>query len=198
MIRAAIIDGHPAMRAGMAAIFARTDDVIVVAEASGEPHEVEHTLYRTAPDVVIVEHATRGLDGVELARLIKAHPPAPRVVIHADWVDATLVATAMLAGADALVDSRAVPGEFVAAVRTAAGGRPLFPEVDLGSREDLARRVPTQDEPILRMHFAAVAPREIARALKLDARTLRARMTSMIESLRGTGAATPSPAASVG
>ena len=194
MIRTVIIDGHPVMRAGIAAILARTDDVVVVADASGEPHEVEHVLYRTAPDVVIIEHAACGLDGVELTRLVKARPPAPRVVVHADWVDATLVATAMLAGADALVESRAQSGELVAAVRSAARGRPLFPELDLASRAALARLLPSEDEPILRMYFAAVAPREIARKLGLDARTLRARMRSMIESLRTAGGARPAPA----
>lgn len=63
MIRAAVIDGHPAMRAGVEAILARTPDVVVVAGTSGALHEVEHTLYRTAPDVVIVEDAPGGLDG---------------------------------------------------------------------------------------------------------------------------------------
>jgi DNA-binding NarL/FixJ family response regulator len=192
MIRAAIIDGHPAMRVGIEAILARTDDVVVVAAASGEPHEVAHALYRTAPDVVIVEHAAR-VDGVELARLIKAHPPAPKVVVYADGADATLVATAMLAGADALVESRGDARELVAAIRSAARGRPQFPELDLASRADLARRLPSQDEPILRMYFAAVAPRDIARSLKLDARTLRMRMAAMIERRRGTG--DPRPAA---
>jgi DNA-binding NarL/FixJ family response regulator len=190
MIRAAIIDGHPAMRAGIEAILARTDDVVVVAATSAEPYEVAHALYRTAPDVVIVEHA-RGHDGVELARLIKGYPPAPKVVVYADGVDATLVATAMLAGADALADSRGDERELVAAIRSAAGGRPRFPELDLASRADLARRLPSQDEPILRMFFAAVAPLEIARTLKLDARTLRARVTMMIDRLRGAGVAMP-------
>jgi DNA-binding NarL/FixJ family response regulator len=195
MIRAAIIDRHPAMRAGIEALFARTDDVVVVAGVSGDPREVAHALYRTAPDVVIVEHATPGADGVELARLIKAQPPAPRVVIHADGVDATLVASAMLAGADALADSRGEARDLAAAVRSAARGRARFPELDCATRADLARRLAAQDQPILRMFLAAVAPRDVARALKIDARTLRARMTAIIELLRETGGGTPSAAA---
>ena len=182
------------MRTGIEAILARTDDVLVVAASSGEPHEVEHTLYRTAPDVVIVEDAARGIGGVGLVRLIKAQPPAPRVVVYADGVDATLVATAMLAGADALVDSRGEAGELVAAVRSAARGRALFPELDVATRADLASRLPREDRPILRMHFAALSAREIARTLRVDVRTLRARVTAIIEQLRGVGGGTPSAA----
>ena len=144
MIRVVVIDGHPAMRAGIEAILARTSDVLVVAAASGELHELEHTLYRTAPDVVIVEDAPGGLDGVGLARLIKSLPPAPRVVLHADGVDRALVAAAMLAGADALVDSRADAAELVSAVRSAARGTPRFPEVDVPSRAARERRRPAR------------------------------------------------------
>lgn len=194
MIRAVVADGDPAMRAGIEAILARTPDVVVVAVASGEPHELEHTLYRTAPDVVIVEDAPGGLDGVALARLIKTQPPAPRVVLHADSVDATLVAAAMLAGADALVDSRSDAAELVGAVRSAARRESRFPALDAAARAELERRVLSGDEAILRMRLAAFSLREIARTLRVDARTLRARVTAMIERLRPPRAPLPSAA----
>ena len=192
MIRAAVIDGHPAMRAGVEAILARTTDVLVVAETSGGLHEIEHMLYRTAPDVVIVEDAPGGVDGIALARLIKAHPPAPKVVLYSDGIEATQIAAAMLAGADALIDSRGGALELVAAVRSAARGRPVFPELDSAGQADVASRLPAGDQAILRMRFAAVSAREIARTLRLDARTLGTRLAAMIERLR----AMPSPAAS--
>jgi DNA-binding NarL/FixJ family response regulator len=192
MIRAVVIDRHPAMRAGVEALLDRTGDVQVVAGASDGLHEVAHTLYRTAPDVVIIEDSPGGVDGVALARLIKSHPPAPKVVLHSDGIEATQIAAAMLAGADALVDSRGDALELVAAVRSAARGRPVFPELDVAGRADVAGRLPAGDQAILRMRFAAVSAREIARTLRLDARTLGARLAAMIERLR----AMPSPAAS--
>jgi DNA-binding NarL/FixJ family response regulator len=190
MIRAAVIDGHPVMRAGVEAILARTTDVLVVAGTSGGLHEIEHMLYRTAPDVVIVEDAPDGVDGVAMARLIKACPPAPKVVLYSDGIEASQIAAAMLAGADALVDSRGDAVELVAAVRSAAGGAQLFPELDGADQADLADRLAAGDRAILRMRFAAVSPREIARTLRLDARTLGARVAAMIQRLREL----PSPA----
>lgn len=172
------------MRAGIETILARTPDVLVVAGTSGELHELEHTLYRTAPDVVILEDAPGRIDGVALARLIKSLPPAPRVVLHADGIEPPLVASAMLAGADALVDSRADAAAFVAAVRSAASGMPWYPELDATSRAALERRLESPDRAILRMLFAALSPREIAATLRLDARTLRARVAAMIDRLR--------------
>jgi DNA-binding NarL/FixJ family response regulator len=192
MIRAVVIDRHPAMRAGVEALLGRTGDVLVVAAASDGLHEVSHTLYRTAPDVVIVEDSPGGVDGVALARLIKSHPPAPKVVLHSDGIEATQIAAAMLAGADALVDSRGDALELVAAVRSAARGRPVFPELDVAGQADVASRLPAGDQAILRMRFAAVSVREIARTLSLDARALGARLAAMIERLR----AIPAPAGS--
>jgi DNA-binding NarL/FixJ family response regulator len=190
MIRVVVIDRHPAMRAGIEAILGRTADVVVVAATSGGLHEIEHTLYRTAPDVVIVEDAPGHLDGVELSRLIKAQPPAPGVVLTADDIDAAEVAAAMLAGADSLVDTRCDAATLIAAVRAAARGEPAFPELDAASRAELASRLPSGDQDILRMRFAAHSVREIARLLKVDTGTLGVRLAEIIARLR----ASPSPA----
>ena len=61
-------------------------------------------------------------------------------------------------------------------MRSAARGRPVFPELDVASQADVAGRLPAGDQAILRMRFAAVSAREIARTLRLDARTLGARL----------------------
>jgi DNA-binding NarL/FixJ family response regulator len=193
MIRAAVIDGHPAMRAGVAAILARTSDIVVVADASGEPHEVAHALYRTTPDVVIIEDAPGRLDGVELARQIKAWAPAPRVVLYADGITPAQIAAATLAGADALLDTRAHERELIGAVRDVVRGQTVFPELDPASRDALTGRLAGDDRDILRMRLASLTPREIARLLKIDARTLRDRVSAMIARLRPVAVPVPAP-----
>ena len=191
MIRAAVIDGHPAMRAGVAAILSRTSDIVVVAASSGELHEVAHALYRTTPDVVIVEDAPGRLDGIELAGQIKAWAPAPRVVLYADGVTPAQVAAATLAGADALLDTRAHEGELIGAVRAVVRGETVFPALDPASRDELTGRLASDDRDILRMRLAALSPHEIARLLRIDARTLRDRVSAMIAELRPVTAAAP-------
>ena len=190
MIRVAVIDGHPAMRAGIAALLSPAGDIKVVAGASGDIHEVGHMLYATTPDVVIVEDAPGRADGIELSRLIKSHVPSPRVVLYADGFDAGAVASAMLAGADGLVDSRGDERELVAAIRSAAGGAPTFPELDPQAAMALEQRLAAEDQDILRMRLATLSLREIAGLLRMDAGTLRERMRTMIAALRP---AAPSP-----
>ncbi len=195
MIRVAVIDRQPAMRAGIEAILDAAPGVQVVAGAAGDPREVAHALYRTAPDVVMVEDEPGRADGVELAREIKALGPGPRVLLHADAPDSVQVATAILADADGIVDSRAQPRELVEAVRTIASGASAFPELDPRERGELARRLPAEDHAILAMRLAATPRREISDTLRMDARALRRRMAAMITRLRDGAAATLSAAA---
>jgi DNA-binding NarL/FixJ family response regulator len=194
-MRVTVIDRHPAMRAGIEAILERVPGVQVVAGADGDPRDVAHALYRTAPDVVMVEDAPGRADGVELAREIKASCPGARVLLHADRPDAVQVASAILADADGIVDSGSQPRELVEAVRTIAAGGNEFPELGARERGDLARRLPAEDHAILAMRLAATPRREISETLRMDARAVRRRLAAMIGRLR---AATlpPVPAAS--
>ena len=97
----------------------------------------------------------------------------------------------MLAGADALVDSRGDAVELVAAVRSAARGRPVFPEFEAASQADVAGRLPAGTRRSCGCACGRLGPRDRADA-QADARTLGARLAAMIERLR----AMPSPAPS--
>jgi DNA-binding NarL/FixJ family response regulator len=200
MIRVAVIDRHPTMRAGIEAILDAARGVRVVAGAGGNDlHEIAHTLYRTAPDVVLIEDAPGRADGVALAREIKTQCPGLKVLIHADSPDAVQVATAMLADADGVADSSAPPRELVEAVRMVAGGRPAFPELGARERRALARQLPAEDHAILAMRLAATPRREISETLRMDGRALRRRLMAMIARLREAtvSAAAPRPASGV-
>jgi two-component system response regulator DevR len=183
-MRVAVIDRQPAMRAGIEAILERAPGVHVVAGAAGDRREVAHTLYRTAPDVVMIEDAPGRADGVELAREIKAFGPGPKVLLHADRPDAVQVAAAVLADADGVIDSGAQPREIVEALREVAAGGTAFPELGARERRELARRLPAEDHAILAMRLAATPRREISDTLRMDARALRRRLAAMISRLR--------------
>jgi DNA-binding NarL/FixJ family response regulator len=195
MIRVAVIDRHPAMRAGLEAILDDAPGIQVVAAADGDRHEVGHALYRTAPDVVIVQDAPGHADGVELAREIKGFGLLPKVLVHADTPDAIQVATAMLADADGIVDSTRQPRELIESLRAVAAGRTAFPELGARERRELAERLPAEDHAILAMRLAATPRREISDTLRIDGRALRRRLSAMIARLRAGGAATLSAAA---
>jgi DNA-binding NarL/FixJ family response regulator len=191
MIRAAVIDRHPAMRAGLEAILDAAPDIQVVAAAGGDDqHAIAHALYRTAPDLVLIEDAPGRADGVELAREITSFGGGPKVLVHADRPDAVQVASAILAEADGIVDSGAEPRELIEALRTVAAGGTAFPQLGARERRGLARQLSAEDQAILAMRLAATPRREISETLRMDARALHRRVVAMIAQLRAGAAAT--------
>jgi hypothetical protein len=67
MIGVAFLDDHPAVRAGLRAIFATEPDLRLVGSADGEHHELWRLLGRTHPAVVI-------LDLIEAIRVVARRP----------------------------------------------------------------------------------------------------------------------------
>ena len=78
-IRVILVDDHPVVRFGLAAIIGLQPDMVVVAEAeSGE--EACAVCAKSAADVVLMDLRLPGLSGVEAIRAIrKTHPSAVRI-----------------------------------------------------------------------------------------------------------------------
>jgi DNA-binding NarL/FixJ family response regulator len=125
-IRTFIVDDHPAMRAGIAAVLERVDDITVVGAATGG-RQMWRTLGPAEPDVVLMDFDLDGEDGVILCHRLKRRPDAPGVVLYTAFAGRTLISPAMLAHADALVSKRADAAVICSAIRDAA--RPSTPPV---------------------------------------------------------------------
>ena len=101
MIRVALIDDHPALVAGLTAVLRSEPGIVPVGTAS-DGAEAEHLLYRTQPDLVLLDyHLPRG-DGLTICQRIKQHVPAPKVLIYSAYADAWLGFAARAAGADGI------------------------------------------------------------------------------------------------
>jgi DNA-binding NarL/FixJ family response regulator len=75
MIRVAVLDDHPAVRAGVQAILAPEPDLISVGSAANE-EQVWPLLRRTRPDVIVLGFHHPGRDGLALCLDIKPGPRA--------------------------------------------------------------------------------------------------------------------------
>ena len=118
-IRTFIVDDHPAMRAGVAAVLDQEYDIAVVGAASGG-RQMWRTLRPADPDVVLMDFDLDGEDGVILCHRLKRRPDPPGVVLYSAFADRTLISPAMLAHADALLSKRADAPVVCNAIRDAA------------------------------------------------------------------------------
>jgi len=194
MIRIAVLDRQPALRAGLDAILSAQPG-LAPAGAAADPRDLWSVLYRTRPDVVLVEHAPGIRDGLAVTLRLKTGVRPPRVVLCPTETWTGLVVPARLAGADALVDKAADVRELLHAIRAVAGGRCVLPAVTPALQAHAAGRLGPQDRAIFAMLLAGTAPADIATTVGLSRRDLAARTRAIVAAL---GAREAAPAAEHG
>ena len=136
-IRILVVDDHPAIRAGVAAVAEQEGDIAIVGAASGE-RQLWRTLAVSGPDVVLMDFDLDGENGVILCHRLKRRPGAPAVVLYSAFADRTLIAPAMLAHADALLSKRASAQVLCGALRDVVQTRSRVPTLPDDERERLA------------------------------------------------------------
>jgi DNA-binding NarL/FixJ family response regulator len=97
-IRVVLVDDHELMRQGLRSILERDQDVAVVGEAGTGDEAI--ALARTLlPDVVLMDVAMKGLNGIEATRQIRAECKDTRVLALSSHSDSRYVSAMLEAGA---------------------------------------------------------------------------------------------------
>jgi DNA-binding NarL/FixJ family response regulator len=188
MIRVAVIDDHYAVRLGLEAALRAQPDMIPVGAAASAA-ELAPMLYRTTPDVLLVDYRLPDDDGLAICLRLEAEVNAPALVVHSAFADDWLTVPALIAGADGIVHKGASGQQLAQAIRTVADGRSALPEIAAGVLAAAAETIGPDDQPILGMLVHAVSKPEICRVLRLTPAQLRARRSRMLATLRAPAAA---------
>ena len=183
MIRIAVVDDHYAVRLGLeAALRAQPDMTPVGSAASGA--ELAPLLYRTAPDVLLVDYRLPDEDGLAICLRLASEVGAPALIVHSAFADDWLTVPALIAGARGIVHKGATGQELAEAIRAVAAGRtalpPIAPDVLVAAGESIG----ADDRPLLGLLVHGVSEAEICSVLRLEAPELRARRARMLTTLR--------------
>jgi DNA-binding NarL/FixJ family response regulator len=181
MITVLLVDDHPMVRAGLAALLGATDDIAVTGQAANGQEALE-SVAAVAPDVVLMDLSMPGMDGVEATRLLLADHPQVRVVVLTSFSDGGRVRDALTAGAVGYQLKDCEPDDLLAAVRSAAAGHvPLDPRVarvllpGSSSKSPQDAMTPREVE-VLRLVARGLANKQVARALGISERTVKAHL----------------------
>jgi DNA-binding NarL/FixJ family response regulator len=124
-----LVDDHPLVRAGLAALLVGSEHVQVVGEA-GDGREAVELVTRLRPDVVLMDLSMPGLDGIAATRLVVQESPSTRVVVLTSFADRHRMADAVAAGAVGFLLKDCDPRDLVGAVCSVArGSTPVDPRL---------------------------------------------------------------------
>jgi DNA-binding NarL/FixJ family response regulator len=181
-IRILLVDDHALVRAGIRSLLQNVQGVEVVAESEDGRGALE--LIRVhRPDVVLMDVAMRGLNGLEAARLIAKEFPTVRVIILSMFANEEYVAGALRSGAAGYLLKNASPAELELALKAVARGETYLTGVvsktvieDYKSRlaeklTPLDRLTPRQRE-VLQLIAEGNTTKDIARRLDLSVKTV--------------------------
>ena len=188
-----LADDHALVRAGLRSLLETLPGYDVVAEA-GDGLKALELVRKHRPDVLLLDITLRGLNGLELAAMLKKQDLPTRILMVSMHAGAEYVARALSAGATGYLIKDSAFDELAAALDTIFLGRrylsrSLDPEViknfeqQAGDTEsDLAVLTPRQRQ-ILQLIAEGLGTREIAERLHVSIKTVEAHRAGLMERL---------------
>lgn len=120
-----IVDDHAIVRSGISGFFMVQPDIEIVGEAaSGE--EAVRLVQDTVPDVVLMDLAMPGIDGVEATARVREISPRTQVIVLTSHHGDEFIFPAIRAGALSYVLKNIKPTDLLDVVRAAAKGESVL------------------------------------------------------------------------
>jgi len=180
-----LVDDHSLVRRGFRRMLEDESDMEVVGEAGNGEDSIKMAK-ELRPQVVVMDCALPGMNGLEATRQIIADSPDTAVLMLSMHTESTWVRQAIDAGARGYVLKEAMDLELGAAVRKVAAGETVFdPQVEQGSvlKGERSGALTHRELEVLQMIVDGKSNKEIATALELSANTIAVHRANIMSSL---------------
>ena len=180
-----LVDDHSLVRRGFRRMLEDESDLDVVGEASTGEESIK-LARRLHPQVVVMDCALPGMNGLQATRQILEDSPETAVLMLSMHTESTWVRQAIEAGAKGYVLKNAMDLELGAAIRKVAAGETVFdPQVEQRSalKGERSAALTQRELEVLQMIVDGKSNKEIATALDLSANTIAVHRANIMNSL---------------
>jgi DNA-binding NarL/FixJ family response regulator len=186
-----IVDDHPVVRRGLRVLLEVQDGIEVAGEA-GDGATALALAAELSPDVVLLDLKLPGMDGVAVLTELKARTSRARVLVLTSATEPASASLALRSGAAGVVYKDVDPDALVRAIRSVHDGHLLLAPEAAGS---LVRpgggwspaagldTLTSREREVLAEIAKGRSNREIARALAVSEKTVKAHVSSVLAKL---------------
>ena len=190
-IRVLIVDDHPVVRRGLRVLLEVQDGIEVVGEAGDGPAALAQAAELT-PDVILLDLKLPGMDGHAVLAALKAAGNSARVLVLTSVTEPASASLAVRSGAAGVLYKDVDPDALVRAIRSVHDGHLLLAPEAAGS---LVRpgngggaaggidSLTSREREVLAEIAKGRSNREIARALTVSEKTVKAHVSAVLAKL---------------
>jgi DNA-binding NarL/FixJ family response regulator len=183
-IRIALVDDHPILRQGIAALISDQPDLQLVGQASNGLEAIEQfRLHR--PDVMLMDLQMPGMNGIDAMSAIRGEFPDARFVVLTTYTGDVQIVRALKAGARAYLLKSLLHRELLDTIRAVhAGQKRIPPEIAAELADHAADDALTPREiEVLRLIAAGNANKIVADQLSITEETVKAHVKNILSKL---------------
>ena len=180
-----LVDDHALVRRGFRRILEDEEDILVKGEAS-DGDEAVRMAGHLKPDVIVMDCALPGSNGLVATRKILEHNPKALVLMLSMHSEDTWVRQSLEAGASGYMLKNALDLELVDAIRRVAAGEEVL-DPQIARRTNLKGERETgltvRELEVLQLIVGGLSNKEIATQLSLSANTVAVHRANIMDAL---------------
>ena len=189
-IRVLLADDHPLVRSGIRSVLDRISRIQVVAEA-GNGHEALRLIEEYQPDVVLMDIAMPGLNGLQATARITKEFPNVRVIILSMHLNDEYVSRALISGAAGYLVKTSSASQLEQAIEVVASGNTyLSLPADIADRvlrksaeKNLLERLTPRQREVLSLIAEGCSAKTIALRLNISVKTVETHRAELMNRL---------------
>jgi DNA-binding NarL/FixJ family response regulator len=192
-VRILLCDDHQLIRASLKSLMATFSGVEVIGEAE-DGREVLQLVAKLRPNVVVMDIAMPGLNGLDATRRMAKEHPEARVIILSGHSDEAHVLQALRAGASAYVLKNSAPRELEMAIQAVGRGEIFLSPAISKQVIDVVLKQPEKQSSlldlltprqreILQLIAEGQSSKKIAQLLDASVKTVESHRASLMERL---------------